>query len=146
MSGTEEITDSKTGWVATHVRRYLASDGGSGHIWYGKPTLLILTRGRRSGVLRRTALIYGKDGDNYVLVASNGGADNHPAWYLNLVDNPEVQLQIKDEKLNARARTATPDERPRLWDLMAEILPQYNSYRKKAKREIPVIILEPIKD
>ncbi len=146
MSGTEEITDSTTGWVATHVRRYLASGGESGHIWYGKPTLLILTRGRKSGVLRRTALIYGKDGDNYVLVASNGGAHHHPAWYLNLVDNPEVQLQVKDEKVRARARTAGPDERPRLWDMMAGILPQYNSYKKKAKRDIPVIVLEPIKD
>jgi deazaflavin-dependent oxidoreductase (nitroreductase family) len=138
----EEILDSPTGWVAKHVRRYVETDGRSGHRWYGKDTLLLTTRGRRSGRLRRTALIYGREGDRYLVVASNGGARDHPAWYLNLADHPEVELQVGPEKFTARARTATAEEKPRLWRLMASIFPQYNSYQKKAGRDIPVVILE----
>ncbi len=144
MAAHEEgVTDSPTGWVKRHVRRYVETDGEEGHEWRGAPTLLLTTRGRRSGTLRRTALIYGEDGEGrYVLVASKGGAPEHPSWYLNLVEHPEVWLQVGAERFAARARAATAEERPRLWRLMASIWPPYDDYRRKTEREIPVVIAE----
>jgi deazaflavin-dependent oxidoreductase (nitroreductase family) len=138
----EEVVDSPTGWVADHIREYTESDGEQGHHWRGVPTLLLTVQGRKSGVWRRTALIYGVDGDKYVLVASKGGAEAHPLWYLNLVANPEVELQVGAEKFTARARTAEGEERARLWDDMAKIWPAYNDYKQKTDREIPVVVLE----
>jgi hypothetical protein len=88
----EEVFDNPTGWVNKHIRGYVASDGKRGHRWNGVNTLLLTTRGRKSGTLRRTALIYGRDGDRYLVVGSRGGAQQHPAWYLNLVANPEVAV------------------------------------------------------
>jgi deazaflavin-dependent oxidoreductase (nitroreductase family) len=105
-------------------------------------TLLLTVRGRKSGKLRRTALIYGQDGDRYIVVASKGGAPEHPEWYLNLVANPEVQLQVGADKFTAKARTATAEEKPALWRLMTSVWPDYDSYQKKTEREIPVVILE----
>jgi len=139
-----QIFDSPTGWVKSHIQSYVESDGKKGHQWRGLPTLLLTTTGRKTGKLRRTALIYGQDGPNYLLVASDGGAPAHPAWYLNLVDNPQVQLQVGEAKLTARARTATPQEKPRLWQLMTKIYPTYDKYQTKTDREIPVVILEPV--
>ncbi|GAA3227122.1 nitroreductase family deazaflavin-dependent oxidoreductase [Dactylosporangium siamense] len=134
--------DSATGWVAKHIRTYVDSGGAKGHLYQGLPTLLITVRGRRSGVLRRTALIYGRAGDDLVVVASNGGSDGHPAWYLNLRDTPQVDLQVGTERFAARARTATADERPALWQAMVTIFPRYEQYRAAAAREIPVVVLE----
>ena len=125
-----------------HVRRYRETGGEVGHIWNGVPTLLLTTTGRRSGEQRTTPLIYGQDGDRYVVVASKGGAPRHPAWYLNLSAHPGVELQIKDERFRARARTATPNERERLWRRMAGIWPAYDDYQAKTEREIPVVVLE----
>ena len=142
MASQEEIVDSPTGWVARHVRRYVETDGRSGHKWNGRQTLLLTTRGRKSGKLRRTALIYGQDGDRYLLVASNGGARNHPFWYLNLTAQPEVQVQVGADKFTARARTAGAEEKPRLWRLMAAIWPDYDRYQKRTSRDIPVVIVE----
>ena len=138
----EEILDSPTGWVAKHVRRYVETDGRSGHRWNGRETLLLTTRGRKSGKLRRTALLYGRDGDRYLLVASNGGARNHPSWYLNLAAQPEVQVQVGADKFAARARTAGAEEKPRLWRLMVAIWPYYDRYQKRTSRDIPVVIVE----
>ncbi|MBM7092591.1 nitroreductase family deazaflavin-dependent oxidoreductase [Streptomyces sp. SID9913] len=138
-----EVLDSPTGWVAGHVRRYVESDGARGHIWYGKPTLLLTTRGRRSGVLRRTGLIYGEDAGNYVVVGSNGGSDRHPHWYLNALAEPRVRVQVAAETFDAVAREAEGEERDRLWVAMAVIFPQYLSYRKQTGRRIPVVVLEP---
>jgi deazaflavin-dependent oxidoreductase (nitroreductase family) len=142
MASEEEILDSPTGWVARHVRRYVETDGRSGHKWNGRQTLLLTTRGRTSGKLRRTALLYGQDGDRYLLVASNGGARNHPFWYLNLAAQPEVQVQVGADKFAARARTAGAEEKPRLWGLMAAIWPDYDRYQKRTSRDIPVVIVE----
>ena len=139
---TQEPIDSPTGWVKEHIDRYVATNGEEGHLWRGVTTLLLTVRGRRSGKPHRTALIYGKDGDNHIIVASKGGAPEHPEWYRNLSANPEVEVQVKADRFVARARTATPEERPRLWALMAEIWPQYNDYQQKTDREIPVVILE----
>ncbi|MEW2566868.1 nitroreductase family deazaflavin-dependent oxidoreductase [Streptomyces sp. NPDC047070] len=140
----ETPVDSPTGWVAAHIRRYDRSGGKEGAKWYGLDTLLLTTRGRKSGKLRRTAVIYGRDGDNVVVVGSNGGKPEHPLWYLNLVASPEAHVQIGEEHLDVRARTATAEEKPDLWKLMTGLFPQYKSYQKKTTREIPVVILEPV--
>jgi deazaflavin-dependent oxidoreductase (nitroreductase family) len=140
----EKVFDSPTGWVRSHIQEYVESDGKQGHLWRGVPTLLLTTRGRKSGKLRRTALIYGRDGKNYLLVASQGGAPKHPLWYLNLVADPEVQIQAGADKFAARARTATPTEKPRLWKVMSKIFPQYDRYQARAGREIPLVIVEPV--
>lgn len=141
LSTTEPI-DSPTGWVKEHIDRYIASDGESGHIWRGVTTLLLTVTGRKSGEQHRTALIYGQDGDNYIIVASKGGAQKHPEWYRNLVANPTVEVQVLGGRFKAHARTANAEERPALWELMAEIWPAYNDYQKKTDRQIPVVILE----
>jgi deazaflavin-dependent oxidoreductase (nitroreductase family) len=125
-----------------HVRRYRETGGEVGHIWNGVPTLLLTTIGRRTGEQRTTPLIYGRDGDAYLIVASKGGHPEHPGWYENLSKTPEVELQVKDEVFPARARTATREERDRLWQTMAGIWPAYDSYQAKTDREIPVVVLE----
>ena len=127
-----------------HVDRYRQTGGEVGHIWKeGSTILLLTTTGRKSGEPRTTPLIYAQDGDRYVIVASRGGAPKHPSWYLNLEQTPEVEVQVKDEVFPARARTATPEERRRLWPLMAGIWPSYDDYTKKTDREIPVVVLDP---
>lgn len=138
----ETVVDPSDGWVANHVRRYVESDGRDGHLFQGLPTLLLTTRGRRSGTLRRTALIYGRDDDRYLVVASNGGSVSHPSWYLNLAADPDVRVQVLANRFSARASTATAEEKPRLWRQMAQIFPRYDRYQEHAVREIPVVILE----
>ena len=125
-----------------HVRRYRETGGEVGHIWNGVPTLLLTTTGRRSGEQRTTPLIYGRDGERYVVVASKGGAPRHPAWYLNLSAKPDVELQVAAQRFRARARTAAANERERLWKLMAGIWPAYDDYQAKTEREIPLVVLE----
>jgi len=130
------------GWQAEHLRRYLESNGEDGHLWNDLPTLLLTTVGRSTGEPRQLPLIYGRDGDRYLIVGSMGGAPKHPQWYKNLVAQPEVQLQVGAERFAARARTATPDEKPALWKTMTGIFPSYDEYQGKTTRDIPVIILE----
>lgn len=139
----EPVHDSPSRWVRDHIEDYVSSGGQKGHHWRGMTTLLLTTRGRKSGLLRRTALIYGRDGDNYLIVASNGGSTSHPSWYLNLVAHPEVELQVGPDQLSARARTATAAEKARLWPVMTAIFPTYDAYEKKTQRDIPLVILEP---
>ena len=129
---------------AEHVRRYRETGGEVGHIWKeGSTILLLTTKGRTTGEPRTTPLIYAKDGDRYVIIASQGGAPEHPGWYRNLAANPEVELQVADKKLKAKARTAQGAERAKLWKDMAALFPPYDSYQQKAGREIPVIVLDP---
>jgi deazaflavin-dependent oxidoreductase (nitroreductase family) len=142
MKPQDEVFDSPTGWVAQHIRDYVETGGRKGHRWRGVSTLLMTTRGRKSGKLRRTALIYGEDGDRYLVVASKGGARKHPSWYLNLLEHPEVELQVGAEKFPARARTATDEEKQRLWQLMTSIWPDYDQYQAKTERHIPIVIFE----
>lgn len=139
---TKKVVDSPTKWVNNHIQEYVESDGKKGHKWRGYPTLLLTTKGRKSGLMRRTALIYGKDGENYLLVASNGGAKKHPLWYLNLQDDPNVELQVGAEKFQAVARTAEKKEKTRLWKIMTKVYPTYDDYQAKTAREIPLVILE----
>jgi deazaflavin-dependent oxidoreductase (nitroreductase family) len=138
----DAVTDSPTGWVAKHVRRYVESDGESGHRWSGVDTLLLTTRGRSTGTLRRTALIYARDRGRYIVVASNGGSKAHPNWYQNLDADPRVFVQVAEERFEARAQAATARQRPRLWGLMVSIWPEYERYQTRTEREIPVVILE----
>jgi deazaflavin-dependent oxidoreductase (nitroreductase family) len=138
----EEIHDNPTGWINKHIRSYVATDGATGQRYDGKDSLLITTRGRKSGKLRRTALYYGVDANRYVVIASYGGRPVHPGWYLNLVAEPELAVQIGAEVFRCRARTAEGEEEARLWDLMAGIFPLYNKYRAGTDRHIPVVVLE----
>lgn len=144
MPAKQQVIDSPKGWVAQHIQEYVKSDGKKGHRWRGLPTLLLTTRGRKSGLMRRTALIYGQDKDRYLLVASNGGSQTHPLWYLNLVADPNVELQVGAEKFAARAHIANAKEKPRLWKIMSKIFPTYDKYQEKAGREIPLVIVERI--
>jgi deazaflavin-dependent oxidoreductase (nitroreductase family) len=140
----EEPIDPETGWVADHLRAYLESEGADGHLWRGVPTLLLTTRGRRSGRLRRTPLIYGRDGDAYVIVASKGGTPEHPAWFLNLRDDPAVTIQVGPDVMPARAEVVGDDRRAEVWDQMAQIWPDYDAYQSKTTRTIPLVRLEPL--
>ena len=140
----EEIYDSPVGNVRTHIRDYLETAGRVGHVHRGRRTLVLTTRGRKTGKARRTALIYGRHGESYVLVASNAGSRHHPAWYLNLVANPEALVQVGADRFTATARTALPDERAALWPLMVAEFHMFDRYQVKAGgREIPIAILEP---
>jgi deazaflavin-dependent oxidoreductase (nitroreductase family) len=125
-----------------HVRRYLKTDGAEGHDWQGTTVLILTTTGRRSGESRSTPLIYGKHGEDHVVVASKGGAEEDPAWYLNLSDAPEVTVQVRGDRFKARARTATGEEKPDLWTMMTARWPAYDEYQLKTNRDIPVVVLE----
>jgi deazaflavin-dependent oxidoreductase (nitroreductase family) len=141
-SMTEAVVDCTVDWVAAHLRAYVDSRGLKGHRRGGRRALLVTTRGRRSGMPRRVALYYGRDGDRYVLVASHGGARLDPLWYRNLLADPRVVLQVGPEVFEASARPATSAERAGLWQLMVAIFPYYEGYQAKTRREIPVVIVE----
>ena len=138
--------------VLDHVRRYLKSDGVDGHLWdstgYGDhgmvPSLLLTSTGCKSGEQMMVPLIYGEADGNYVVVASSGGSDNNPAWYLNLSNNPIVNVQVLAEKFTATARTASADEREKLWRMMSQVYPTYDELQTKTERQIPVIVLTPV--
>ena len=125
-----------------HVRRYEETDGAEGYIWNGAPCAILTTTGRKSGTPRKSALIFGQDGDNYLLIGSQGGAPTHPMWFLNLRDNPDVEFQVKADKFAGRARIATPDEKPRLWRIMTEHWPSYDDYQLRTGRDIPLVVIE----
>lgn len=134
----EEVFDNPTGWVRDHIRRYVESGGRRGHRFNGVDSLLITTRGHRSGRLRRTALYYGRDGDRYVLVATGD-----PAWYRNVLVNPAVVLQVRADSFAALARPAEACERARLWELMVGVFPKYAAYEREAGRPLPLVVVEP---
>ena len=125
-----------------HVDRYRETDGEEGHDWQGTAVLILTTQGRRSGEPRPTPLIYQPYGDDYLIVASKGGADEPPAWYLNLEADPEVDVQIRGDRFKARARTAGSEEKPDMWRTMTATWPAYDEYQQKTDREIPVVVLE----
>ena len=125
-----------------HVQRYRETDGEVGHDWKGTQILLLTTKGRRSGEERTTPLIYQPWNGSYLVVASQGGRPEHPAWYLNLQEEPSVDVQVLDDRFAARARTAKPDEKPQMWRKMTETWPDYDSYQERTDREIPLVVLE----
>ncbi len=127
-----------------HVEKYRETDGEVGHHWQpGVYTLLLTTTGNRSGEPRTTPLIYGEDGDEYVIVASKGGDDAHPSWYRNLANDPQVEIQVGAEVMAATARTLPADEKARVWPMMSEIWPDYDDYVTKTDRAIPVVAIAP---
>lgn len=140
-------------WMVEHTRRYLDSGGTDGHLYritpkghaeMDVPSLLLTTTGRKSGERYIFPLFYGTAGNSYVIVASKGGAPEHPGWYKNLLANPEVEVQVGTRRLKARARTAAGAERAALWQKALEFWPPYADYQKKTEREIPVVVLDPI--
>ena len=127
-----------------HVRVYRESGGEEGHEWQpGVFTLLLTTTGRTSGDPHTAPLIYGQLGEEYVVVASKGGAPEHPDWYLNLEQDPDVEIQVGPDVMAATARTVSGEDRRQLWELMAGIWPQYEDYATKTDRDIPVVALTP---
>jgi deazaflavin-dependent oxidoreductase (nitroreductase family) len=124
-----------------HVKRYRETDGEVGHDWEGTQTLILTTTGRKSGDERSTPLIYGRSGDDYLIVASKGGAPEPPAWYLNLEANPDAEIQVKGDRFKVHTRTAAPDEKPAMWKTMTAEWPAYDEYQQKTDREIPVVVL-----
>lgn len=126
-----------------HVRRYQETDGEVGYLWNGVPTLLLTTTGRRSGEPRTTPLICARDGDDYLVVASMGGAPQHPNWYRNLLADPSARIQVRAEHMDVTARTATEDEKPRLWKIVRDQWPNYDVYQSRTDRVIPVVVLTP---
>ena len=150
------MTDAKLApnlpqWMVEHANRYLASGGREGHLYKmtqpGRPeltvpSLLLTTRGRKSGEKFIFPLFYGTAGDSCFVVASKGGAPQHPGWYRNILKNPHVDVQIKGEKFHAHPRTAEGEERERLWKQMNRMWPHYDEYQTKTEREIPVVVLE----
>jgi deazaflavin-dependent oxidoreductase (nitroreductase family) len=145
-----KIDPGTPGWQQRHVELYLKSDGAEGHVLdFNRPgvpavnCLLLQTTGRKSGVSKTTPLIYGDDGGGFVVVASKGGAPAHPAWFLNIQDQPEVRIQVVNKKYRGIARITAGAERERLFQMMAGLFPSYNDYQAKTTREIPVVVLEP---
>src|SRR5260221_13169425 len=141
-------------WIVEHANRYISSGGTDGHMYKmtqpGRPemtvpALLLTTTGRKSGQRFIFPLFYGKAGDSYIVVASKGGAPEHPGWYRNLVANPEVDVRVGTAKMKARARTATGDERAKLWQEARKFCPPYADYQTKTEREIPVVVLDPVR-
>jgi deazaflavin-dependent oxidoreductase (nitroreductase family) len=126
-----------------HVRAYQESGGEVGYLWNGVPTLLLSATGRRTGRKLTSPLIFVRDGDDYLIVASMGGAPRHPSWYLNLQANPQAEIQVKDQTLAVVARTASASEKPRLWKLVTEVWPNYDVYQSRTNRDIPVVVLSP---
>ncbi len=126
-----------------HVRTYRETDGERGYHWRGTEILLLSTTGRKSGQERTTPLIHRTDDGRWVIVASRGGTPDHPGWYYNLTEDPDVTIQVKGDVVPVRASTATGEERERLWKRMTEVWPAYDEYQERADREIPVVVLEP---
>ena len=126
-----------------HVEAYRRTNGAEGYEWKdGSHIILLTTIGHRSGEERTVPLIFGKDGDDYLIVASKGGADEPPAWYVNLEANPEVTVQDRADVFKATARTATPEEQARFWPIVTREWPPYDEYQTKTTRRIPVVVLE----
>ena len=126
-----------------HVRVYRETGGERGYAWRGTTILLLTTRGRRSGEQRTTPLIHRTDGERYVIVASKGGAPEHPSWFENLQAEPNAEIEVKAERIPVVASVAEGEERARLWSLMNEVWPSYDDYQTKTDREIPVVVLTP---
>ena len=140
-------------WIVEHANRYIASGGTDGHMYnttvpqrgeITAPALLLTTTGRKSGDKFILPLFYGTEGGSYFVIASKGGAPQHPGWYRNILANPDVEVQVGTKKMQARARTAAGEERLRLWKKALEFWPPYADYALKTEREIPVVVLDPV--
>ena len=137
-----KYSDPTSRWSAlTMSGRYRETDGEVGYVWNGVTTLLLTTTGRKSGEPRTSALIFGRDGDDFLIIASQGGAPTHPTWYRNIQDHPDCEIQVKEEHIPVTARTATAEEKPRLWKIMTDAWPNYDTYQTRTDRVIPLVVL-----
>src|SRR5437016_13076334 len=128
-----------------HIELYKRTGGRVGG-WAGfLPTLLLTTTGRKSGLPRTVPINYFRDGENYVVIASNSGRDAPPLWFLNLQDNPHATIQVRRATFAVQARQATPEEQRRLWPRLISRAYNYEEYRKRTSRHIPLVILRPVK-
>jgi deazaflavin-dependent oxidoreductase (nitroreductase family) len=127
-----------------HVRLYRETNGEQGYLWNGAPTLLLTSKGRKSGTARTIPIIYTSYNGSYVIIASKGGSPTHPLWYLNLLQDPHVQVQVKAEFFDAIARTAESPERERIWAEAVKTWPRYDEYQSRISRRIPVVVLDPV--
>ncbi|MCB2077382.1 MAG: nitroreductase family deazaflavin-dependent oxidoreductase [Novosphingobium sp.] len=125
-----------------HVRVYRETNGETGYLWNGVPTLLFTSKGRKSGEMRTIPIIYTPVGDKYVIIASKGGSPTHPAWYLNISEDPNIEVQIKGDVFPATARTAGSPEREELWAEAVKAWPNYDVYQSRTERKIPVVVIE----
>lgn len=132
---------SPESWVAEQARRYEESDGTEATDLKGSPCLLLDYQGRRTGEWRRTVLIYGRDGEDYLIVASKGGAPEHPLWFNSLVANPEVHLRVLGERFAARAEVLSEQDKARVWPHLVDVYPPYADYQERTDRAIPVVRL-----
>jgi len=114
-----------------------------GRFLYGAPVFLLITKGRRSGQERTAPLLYLRDGERYVVVASKGGMSHHPLWFRNLESNPAVTIEIEGKRIAAQARQASTTEKAELWPKLVEMYPPYASYQARTERDIPVVLVEP---
>ncbi|WP_163548070.1 nitroreductase family deazaflavin-dependent oxidoreductase [Candidatus Frankia nodulisporulans] len=128
---------------AEHVARYRETNGEVGYIWNGVTILLLTTTGRKSGQPRTTPLIFAKDGDDFLVVASQGGAPTHPLWFLNLEADPKAEVQVLDKTIPVLGRAASEQEKPRLWEIVSAAWPNYHVYQTRTTRPIPVVVLTP---
>ena len=144
------IEASESGWIAAHRKQY-QDDPEGGHLWDSTPaggpgplpTLLLTTRGRKSGKTSVMPLLYGKVDGGYAIIASKGGDPKHPGWYHNLQAQGEATVQVAKDIFQARCRVAEGEERTRVWEQMSTMYPPFNDYQAKTDRQIPVVILEP---
>lgn len=128
-----------------HVQRYRETDGEEGYVWNGVPVLLLTVTGRKTGEQRTTPLIFARDGEDLLVVASVGGSPAHPQWFLNLQVDPNAEVQVLAERFPVRARAAEEGaERDRLWDVVANQWPNYDQYQERTDRVIPVVVLSPV--
>jgi deazaflavin-dependent oxidoreductase (nitroreductase family) len=138
---SDEPIDDDALFGPEHVRVYRETGGEHGYHWRGTEILLLTTRGRRSGEPRTMPLIHRVDGDRWVIVASKGGWPQNPAWFENLSAEPNVEIEVHDERIPVVASVAEGEERARLWKLMTEVWPDYDSYQQRTDRQIPVVVL-----
>ena len=138
-----EYEKSPWEFVANQVKLYEATGGVEGGTLEDKPVVILTTRGRHSGAVRKTPLMRVEDNGAYAVIASMGGAAKHPVWYLNLVASPAVTLQDRANVQELAARVASGDERARWWAVAVEAWPAYAEYQTKTDREIPVVVLDP---
>lgn len=139
-------------FIEGHLKLYLENPEAA-HMWDSRvvggpgplPTLLLTTRGKRTGAPRHAPLLYGKVPTGYAVIASKGGFVNDPSWYVNLQANPECEVRVGKDKFRARARRAEGKERADIWAQMTKDYPPYNDYQARTKREIPIVVLEPIR-
>lgn len=135
------VRQSSASWVAEQAALYEESGGTKGTTQMNIPCLLLDYVGRRSGDWHRTVLMYGTDGEDHLVVASNGGKETHPLWYLSIVENPRVRLRVLTERFEAEARTLSPEEKERVWPALKEVWTGWDEYQSKTARDIPVIAL-----